>query len=167
MLVYWACEFTHVRRDCVNQFQARRGSTCPIARIENASGRMLTQALAWGYKIQVNGLTIFTPLLAETMRSIRALMLDTPDFVGWPKAEVHTLVVTQRMRSGAAPSRKLFGRTCGRGFVTWRLAILTARGSFFASVFCKHLQALTDFVFFIDKLLLCQVKGGVVFGHLT
>ena len=75
-----------------------------------------------------------------------ALMLDTPGFAGWPKAEVHTLVVAQRVRAGAAPSWKLFGRACGRGFVTWRLAIFTARGSFFASVFGKHLQALTGFL---------------------
>jgi hypothetical protein len=106
----------------------------------------MTQALAWGYKFQVNGLTIFTPLLAETMRSIMALMLNTPGFAGWPKADEHTLVVAQRVRAGAAPSWKFFGRTCGRGFVNWRLAILTARGSFFASVFGKHLQALTGFV---------------------
>ena len=80
------------------------------------------------------------------MRTIIALMLDTPGFAGWPKAEVHTLVAAQRVRAGAAPSGKLFGRTCGREFVTWRLAIITARGSFFAGVFCKNLQALTGFV---------------------
>jgi hypothetical protein len=80
------------------------------------------------------------------MRSITALMLDTPGFAGWPKAEVNTLVVAHWVRDGAAPSGKLFSRACGRGFVTWRLAILTAWGSFFASVFGKHIQALTGFV---------------------
>jgi len=155
-----------VRRDCVNQFQARRGSTCPIARIENASGRMLTQALAWGYKFQVKGLTIFTPLLAETMRSITALMLDTPGFVGWPKAAVITLVVARWLCSGAASSGKVFSRTCGRGVVTWRLAIITARGSFFASVFSKHLQALTGFKNTILTSYRLVKSLGVVYGHL-
>ena len=71
------------------------------------------------------------------MRTTNALMLDTPGFAGWPKAEVHTLVAAQRVRAGAAPSGKIFGRTCGRGIVTWSLAIITARGSFLLAFFVK------------------------------
>jgi len=94
-------------------------------------------------------------------------MLDTPGFVGWPKAAVITLVVAQRLCSGAAPSGRLFGRTCGRGVVTWRLAILTARGSFFASVVCKHLQALTGFVNNILSSYRFVKSLGVAFFNIT
>jgi hypothetical protein len=122
----------------------------PSARQMNAhAGRHICNSalqakLKLGLKRSTHSQTVEVWLCA--MRSITALMLDTSGFVGWPKAAVITLVVARWLCSGAASSGKVFGRTCGRGVVTWRLAILTARGSFFASVFGKHLQALTGFV---------------------